>query len=130
MKRGDTTTGPVADRFAQTRGKLALWAGLLVPPAAWMLDLLVMYSLQRYVCRGGAVWLFHLTTVGTLLPVVIVGAVAWRAWRDAGEPHETTGGGVAGRSRFMALWGLVFSISFALLIVVQWIPTYLFDPCA
>jgi hypothetical protein len=122
-------TEPVAERFSRTRGKLALWAGLLVPPAAWMLHLLVSYSLQRYICRTGAVWLFHLTTAATLLPVIAVGWVAWRAWRDTGAPRETTGSGVLGRSRFMALSGVALSIAFAVLILVEWIPVYLLDPC-
>lgn len=116
-------------RFSSTRGNLVLLAGVLVPPAAWMLDLLVLYSLERYVCRTGASWLFHATSVALLLPVIATGWAAWRAWRELGESTETADGGTPGRSRFLALWGMAFSLAFALLIVAEWIPTLVLDPC-
>lgn len=104
-----------------TRGEIALGAALLAPPAAWMLDLLLLYSLQRYVCATGAVWLFHLSTAAALGVAGAAGAVAWRALPPQRESER--------RRRFLAVSGVALSAGFVLLILAEAVPTLLLEPC-
>lgn len=119
----------VAERFARGRGVTALWIGFLGGPAVWFFHLVVSYSLVRYVCFTGAMWLMHLTTVVSLLAMGAVIWLAWRNWRDTGKPLDAGGSGMEGRSRFMALLGLLFAVASLLLIVVQGSPNFVLDPC-
>lgn len=119
----------VAERFARGKGVVALWVGFLGGPAVWFFHLVVSYSLVRYVCFTGAMWLMHLTTAVSLLAVGAVIGLAWRNWQQAGRPMDAGGEGMEGRSRFMALIGLLFAVSSLLLVVVQGAPNFVLDPC-
>ena len=57
------------------------------------------------------------------------GWVAWGIWKETGESYETELGGPTGRSRLLAISGMVFSLFFALIILGQWIPNLLLSPC-
>lgn len=118
-----------AERSTGGRGVAALWAGVLGGPAVWFLHLVVSYSLVRYVCFTGAMWLMHLTTVVGLVAVGGVTWLAWSNWGYAGRPRNGRGGGTEGRTRFMALLGVPFAIFSLLLIVVQGISNFVIEPC-
>lgn len=117
--------------FEQTRGKLALWCGVLAAPIAWGVQLQLNYSLLRFACWYH--WLLYLHHVTTLL---LLGVAVWGTWLahrewkriGAGEPDDAEDP-VPGRSRFMAVLGLLTGVLFCLLIVAQWIPALFFDPC-
>lgn len=118
------------EHFDSPGGLAALWFGLLAGPAAWFVHLNVSYSLVRLICRGGEGWLLHLTTLATL---VLAGAgvwMAWSTWRRIGEPAVTSGGGTAGRTRFMALSGIALSGFFFGVILLASIPGFVLHPCA
>lgn len=99
-------------------------------PAAWFLLLCVNYGLVRYICASGATWILHATTVAALLLVLGAAVVAWDAWRRSGRPGEATEGGVVGRTRFLAVSGVVTSAFFTLLVLGSWIPILFLHPCA
>lgn len=119
----------VAERFARGRGVVSLWIGFLGGPAVWFFHLVVSYSLVRYVCFTGAMWLMHATTVVSVLGAGAVIWLAWRNWRETGRPMDAGGSGVEGRSRFLALLGLLFAVSSLFLILVQGAPNFVLDPC-
>lgn len=119
-----------AERHDSGREGIAeLWFGLLAAPAAWFLHLTVNYSLVRYACATGAPWILHLVTLAALALAGTGGWVAWRNWRRTGRPAETTGGGVEGRSRFMAVGGVAASAFFALVILAAELPNLFLEPC-
>jgi hypothetical protein len=103
----------------------ALWAGILVPPAAWFAQLLVSDLLYELGCAPGArggevfgisvdVWSF-LVGVAAAAATIVAGVFTYRAWRrTAGGPHEPTW---SSRARDMGWWGLV-SVGLYLLIIV------------
>lgn len=116
--------------FDRGRGIAVLWFGLLAGPAAWFLHLNISYSLVRFICFHGHGWLLHLTT-GAALVLAAAGAwVAWRSWNLIGAPEVTNGPGTLGRTRFMALGGLMLSGFFLTIILLAWIPDFLLHPCA
>jgi hypothetical protein len=103
----------------------ALWAGLLVPPAAWGMQLVLSDLLFELGCgpgvQGPGLFGVGLRTWSLLVGLVAAGAtvavglLTHRAWRGlAGGPHEPTW---SNRARDMGWWGLV-SVAFYLLIIV------------
>lgn len=122
--------GDALEYFRSGSGTVALWFGLLAGPAAWFLHLNVSYSLVRFICFHGHGWLLHLTTLATLVLAGLGMWVAWRSWKRIGEPDVTTGPGTLGRTRFMALGGMMLSGFFLGIILLAWIPDLLLHPCA
>jgi hypothetical protein len=119
-----------ADRyFVEPRGLLTLWGGFLIPPVAWVLHHQFSYLYTYHACNSGNMWLFHAGTLLLLLFAASGSFLAWRAWKDTGQRWPDEGGAVADRSRFMALGSLILGGLFVLLILAQYIPTFIVDPC-
>ena len=119
----------VERHFGGTGGTIALLAGFFAGPASWFTHLLVVYNLERYACFSGSVWLLHAASVVFLLLAASGGLLSWHSWRRLGEPERTRGAGTLGRSRFLALGGLVLSSFFFWIILMSWMPTFFLDPC-
>jgi hypothetical protein len=107
----------------------ALWAGLLLAPAAFLLNLEVAYALVPAACSAGSRLRVHLVHLLCLLIAAAGGFTAWQAWRSSGEIWPGEEGGRLGRSRFMAGLGLLLSGLFVLVILAQWIPSFVLNPC-
>jgi hypothetical protein len=115
--------------FAQTRGILWLWAGLLAAPLAFLLHLQINYMLTTQLCPGGHKLVLHLVTLAFLLIAVGGAVVAWRNWEAAGRKWPGEQANVPERSRFMAVVGLLISALVLLVFIAQLIPQFIFDPC-
>ncbi|ODR93391.1 hypothetical protein AUC71_05245 [Methyloceanibacter marginalis] len=122
----------------------ALIFGLLAAPLAWALQLVINYAASSYVCFPGdvphtgvgedRVWMILLMVELVALAVAIAGAaVAERSWNTT--RHETSGHAQAmvdvghGRTRFLAMWGLMLSIGFALAIVFSLVGLFMVPLC-
>jgi hypothetical protein len=117
--------------FAKTGGLFALWAALLAGPVVWLLQFQTNYTLVPILCRGGAHnTALHAVFVVALLLVAAAGLLAWRNFRAVGA---TTRGedesGVIPRTRFMSLLGLCVAGVFFLVILAQWMASWVFGPC-
>src|SRR2546426_2864705 len=121
---------PDAERcFSQGMGLLALWLGLLTAPLAWLVNLLLSYTLVLWACSTGRQYTLHLVTLAMLLVAAGGGCMAWRAWRQAGREWHDEAGGVLPRSRFMAAMGILLSSLFVLVILAQGIPSFVLSAC-
>jgi hypothetical protein len=107
----------------------ALWTGLLLPPAAFLLNLELAYALVPNACSSGNELSVHLVHLVCLALAVFGGVTAWRFWRRSGETWPGDEGGPVARSRFMAGLGFLTSALFALVILAQWIPSFMLSPC-
>ena len=105
-----------------------LWAGLLLPPVAFLLNLELAYALVPVACTSGVLPV-HLVHLGSFLLALAGGVFAFRCWRAKGSTWPGEEGGRLARTRFMAGLGLLESALFALVIVAQWIPSFLLNPC-
>jgi hypothetical protein len=127
------TESPVApdmqQYFSHGKGLLALWAGLLLPPIAWLLNLQISYMLVPWACSTGRQFALHLVTLAMLLLAGGGGLIAWRTWQRTGRDWPNEAGGVVPRSRFMAVGGLLSSGMFFLVIVAQGIPSFMLSAC-
>jgi hypothetical protein len=107
----------------------ALWAGFLLAPTAFLLNLEVAYALVPTACSSQNRLLVHGVHLVCLLIALTGGFSALRLWRFRGETWPGEEGGPVSRSRFMAGVGLLLSAFFILVIVAQWIPSLVLHPC-
>jgi hypothetical protein len=122
----------------------ALWFGLFGAPAVWSLQLLASYALVAHGCYPAAepmtipvvpgLTMLVLGTGATALVVALVaGSLAWRSWRATQHEHEGDHEALLeaaeGRTRFMALAGMLLSAVFVLGIVMNVVPVLLLRPC-
>lgn len=124
-------------------GVVRLFAGMVIAPFAWALQVLVGYALAAHACYPTDVSLAvpvwpHLRTIiggiSILLWLVLAGgfAIAWANWRATRpqsniSPHRIIGTGI-GRARFMALCGVIVSGLFAIVLLftsvgILWVPS-------
>lgn len=107
----------------------ALWAGMLLPPVAFLLSLEAAYALVPTACSSRNLLPVHLVHAAALAIAILGGLTALRSWRRNGSTWPGGEGGRLGRTRFMAGLGVFLSLQFGLVIVAQWIPSFILDPC-
>ena len=105
------------------------WFGLVAAPVAWLLNLGFGYSLAHAACHGSGTLPLHLASIAALLLAALGGAVALIVWRRAGSDWPGDAVGPAERGRLLATLGFGGAIFFVILILVQWIPVFVFQPC-
>src|SRR2546423_12100480 len=122
----DTTASPASEgnhRLAR------VWAGALLPPVAWAIDLGASLMLTRTVVAVQRKW-----------PLVVVGAAAfvlalagfvlsrreWRAHTALLARGDDTGHLAASRS--VTRWGMALGVFFALVIAAMAVPLVVFGP--
>ena len=122
---GDTKRG------GQDSGRnIALqWFGLLAPPIAWLLNLEFGFSLVHAACHGSGMAPVHLASVVALVVAALGGAAALITWSRSGSDWPDDAPGAVQRSRLMATLGLGTAAFFLLMILTQWIPAFIFNPC-
>jgi hypothetical protein len=110
-------------------GLLSLWAGVLLPPFAWFLNLLIGYTLVPWACATGRQFALHWMTLAMLLLASAGGFIAWRHRQPTGDGQLDKAGDILARSRFMAIGGLLSSTMFFLAILAQSIPSFILSAC-
>ena len=106
-----------------------LWTGMLLPPIAWAMDLVVRYALVKWTCGTRSTAPLQLITFGTLTLICIAALAAWRALRATPRSAPTDGGHPVERARFMAMLGLVTAALFGLATIGGAIPQWVLDAC-
>ena len=105
------------------------WFGVLAPPVAWLLNLEFGYSLAHAACHGSGMGPVHVASLAALILGALGGVAAFFTWRRAGSAWPDDVAGVEQRSRMLATLGLGNAALFLLMIVTQWIPALVLDPC-
>jgi hypothetical protein len=132
----------------------ALWFGLFGGPVAWSVQTLVNLSIASHACFprlfpldapaiGGLRGIVFGVSVLAVIVTVAAAASAWRAWQSTRHEHQESSGRVdhhqaraaaletgEGRTRFMALAGVLTSATFALVSLVHLSTVFLVTPCA
>jgi hypothetical protein len=117
----ETPAGPAAaaSKFAPELARL--WAGVLLPPAGWVLDFLIRYMAIRYAHLHDRVWPLYLSTA---LGMTVVALGAWLCWQARQRAVGQHGGDPEARATAATLssWGLALALFFFLLIAAQAYP--------
>jgi hypothetical protein len=116
--------------FRQPGRIASLWAGLLLPPFAWALQMAISYAAVPWLCRLGASRALLVAVPVGGLAVALAGLfVAYRNWRAAGSGWRATGKSAVDRARFMSLAGLLLGGYVSAIIVLQLGLTLGLDVC-
>jgi len=119
----------VAKDFKEGARPGVLWAGVLVPPWAALMQQAVCYALVPGLCWSGREWLLHLVSLAALAAAAGAGLLSWRSFQKAGAKWDDDDWGVRPRSRLMAAVGVLISGHSALVIVAQWIAVFVYSTC-
>lgn len=114
------------------RGDVAQTVGVVGGPLALLAALQVKYAIaQLWACESGtAALLVHLTALLAFLLAAGSGVAAASQWRPAARGADPgDDGGPTGRTRTLAVVGVALSALSALVIVSQWLPQLVLDPC-
>lgn len=125
-----------------TVGLGALIFGVVAAPVAWWLALSSLFAVASHACFPGSVplvapawnplWVLAAIAVIALVVCALAGLVSYRSWRVT-YGHGRGGEGLVhfgeGRTRFLAMWGALTSLLFAILMIVSLIPLVVVPLC-
>jgi hypothetical protein len=126
---------------------LELAFGLAAGPVAWFVQFNAGYALASWPCFptdhrmqvpiDGYAWSRPIMVAVMIAGVLIALAALWISWRNLQRTREERPGGHrhlmdtgTGRTRFLALWGVMLSIGFALASVVTGVAFAVLPRCA
>src|SRR5215210_537711 len=116
-------------RVRDGTGIAAQWAGNLLAPIAFLLQLEIAYFAVPRACKAGVIFPVHLAHLGALLIALAGAVIAWRQWKRWGRDWPSDGSTPETRSHFMAELAVLVSGGFTLVILALWLPTFWLHPC-
>ena len=112
------------------RGSIPVWAGFLGAPLVWGIHFQVAYALVPWICTTQRYWVAHVWTIACLLLSLWFMWLCYREWRHTGGGSPTSEEPPSlGRSRFVAVVGLMSAALFTLLTAAGHVPIFFFSPC-
>jgi uncharacterized membrane protein YfcA len=128
-------TRDLEDRYTEKGRVWLLWWGFLGGFVAWKLHLMVSYMLVPFACWHDLSIVIDIASLALVLIALSSAWVSWGTWKEVGG-HPLGEGGydesttpVIGRTRFMAISGVIVGAFTALVILGQWIPNLVLSPC-
>ena len=152
-----TQVSPQSAHAAPARvhvGLPALWFGLYGGPLAWSVQTLVNLPVASHGCfprleplsspvNGGLRVSVVVVSIAALTLCVAAAVVAFRSWTRTRDEHQSGAGSARqhapataltetgeGRTRFMALAGLLTSLTFLVVSLIHTASIFLVSPCA
>jgi hypothetical protein len=108
---------------------LALWTGVLTGPVVWSVFFLAKFFIAYWICAfhwKPAAWVLSIVP---LVPTAAAGMLAWSQYRELGAELPDQTGGEIGRSRALALAGIVLSAGFLVVLIAQTFPELILTGC-
>jgi hypothetical protein len=115
--------------IASDEGIFAQWVGVLAAPLAWAAQMQALYTMVPWACQTGHRAALVAVSLAALAAALGGALVARRNWGRVGRGEPGEEGGARGRSRFLAVAGLVTSAFFFLVIFAQGLATLILHPC-
>jgi hypothetical protein len=111
------------------RRNLLLWVGILLAPIVWFLSMLANFALAPWACAFQWKFALFLVTIVALALCAISGFTAWHEWNQVGREMPGEGGGAVPRERYMALFGVLLSAFFFVVVLAQAVPHIILGAC-
>lgn len=117
-----------------------LWFGFTGAAASWIVAGILNALLAWQACMGGEAGSFIFTqtgirivlgviTIGLLATGAAAGFISYRNWRELSDKSDILAAEGRGREEFMALFGLVVSVSLGMGMIWFAIPIYIIRMC-
>src|SRR3954467_14940571 len=103
----------------------SFWAGFV----AWGLDLGISYVLEQHSCSTGHYYVLHVTSLVCFAMALSGIATGYKEFKLLPENTREEGGSHFERALFQAVMGMVFSASFAVVIIAGSVPRWILRPC-
>ena len=111
------------------RGTVPMWAAVIGVPFVWLCQFQLNYMLVPWVNTTGHMWVRHLVTLVALLLILAAGWLACIEWRRHGRSGmEEERPGLLGRTQFLSMLGMLLSILFALVTILQDVASFFLNP--
>jgi hypothetical protein len=127
-------------------GAFALLFAVLAPPLAWSIHLIVNFAFSSHACFPAAEplnmplaqfhWLWGLLITIDIVSIAIGAvsiALAYRVWTDTLEERAESGPPLMeageGRTRFLAIWGILIGAGFVLAVVFDFVGLWILPIC-
>ena len=108
---------------------LKLWLGMLLPPAAWLIQLQTLWLTSEYGCFTLDFRWNHVASAAALLISAAGWFVAYTEFSQCKAEPTNDDDQPPSRRRVMSLVGLMTGALFTLLIIASWVPTLMGVPC-
>src|SRR3954453_4943533 len=105
-----------------------LWS-LIAGFFAWGLDLGLSYMLEQHSCSTGHHYVLHVISIVCFLIALSGFFFGVAELRALPQNASEEGGSSFDRAHFQALLGIVFSLSFAVVIIAGSVPRWILSPC-
>jgi hypothetical protein len=110
-------------------GLVLLVVGFLLAPFAWLLDLQISYSMDKWACENDAREVLVAMPLGSLAIIAAGSWMCWSCWQRLRHDADEPGGRVIDRSYALAVSGLALNALFGLLILVSLAGRVVLSPC-
>ena len=110
------------------RGAIPLYAGVLGTAFVWLLHFQLNYMLVPWVGTTGHHWVIHLVALVSVLLVLGGGWLSYVEWKRLGNTPDDEAPGIVGRTRMLALLGIMSALLYALLIIMQDLAGFFSNP--
>ena len=113
----------------QGRTPVALWWSLWAGFIAFGLDLGFSYVLAQHTCSASYFTGLHIVSLISFLVALSGFACGLLDYRRIPAEAKNNGSRPIDRAHFQAVLGMAFSLSFAVAIIAEAVPRWIFSPC-
>jgi formate/nitrite transporter FocA (FNT family) len=113
----------------QGHAPASLWWAMCGGPLAWALDLGFSYALAQHSCSTGHYYVMHLITGVCFVIALSAAFAASSQYKELPQEVSDEGRSPLDRAYFQVLFGFVFSIAFAVIIIAGAVPRWILSPC-
>ncbi len=106
-----------------------LWWSLAAGFVSWGTDLGLSYMLEQHTCSTAHYYVLHLIAMVCLVMALSGFATGLVEFKKFHGTTSEEGGSPFDRAHFQALLGMVFSLSFAVVIIAGFVPPWILSPC-
>lgn len=106
-----------------------MWWCMVAGPLAWAGDLGFSYVLAQHSCSTGHHYVLHLISVICFIIALTGVAAGYTEYNKLPRDLSDKGRRPLDRAYFQVLFGIVFSFSFAVVIIAGAVPRWILSPC-
>jgi hypothetical protein len=118
-----------AHTYWDDRGRVLVWASVLLAPSAITVDIGVGYALVRWVCATGHTYVLSFVSIAAL---AIAGTGIWLGWSELVRLRGAAvddGERVVDRNYFLAIVAIAINTLVAIVVVTAAVPPFVLGSC-